>query len=473
MSTAHLPTQKGPDVASVSLKHFGARFTIVLCGGLLMALSEFLYLQIADDIVLAYTSWMPTIPYEKWIVIVVLALVPLFFLPLRISLPSQTVVWILYISVYVPTLQFGIPLRDIPMFDFGEMLLVMNASLLSLSLLSRRRPKPLISGDLAPPGTSTALMVGWSVLTIALSILITGSLVNVRSYETIYDTRAEYAELVSNAGSLLGYLIPPSTTVIAPLLIAWGVIGRRRSLTAIGLFVAVFIALQTGGRSSLLGPALALVAAIALSRTRARSYISPIFLLAFFGMSAVLAFILDHIFTIGDAAWSFSELMFFRALVAPGEISSVYFDFFSLYPHTYWSYSAGGGLLSAILGTDSGIYSLPPSRIIGEIFFWGSETNANANPWFNGFAEAGTPGAIFESVLMLLYFYFLDRVAVARKPIIVAVASLPVGFALANVGITVALLTNGLALFVLIVALTTRQEMNATSPGPLFHRAGR
>jgi len=453
----------GQVATGIAGRLLASRVLIAIASWCMIEVSDFLFWQIAPDLVLAHTSVLSVPDFGEALLLRILAMIPALFLPSRFELPSQVFAWVFYVGAYVPTLLFGVPMRDISLFAFAPLLIVMIATLLGLSFLDRVSRRPLVS-DFAPPRVALTVMVVWAIVTLAYSIFITGSLLQLESYASIYDTRADFAETVRlNGGGILGYLISPLATVIAPYLVAWGIVCRRRILWCFGLVIGIVITLQSGSRSAFLEPILAAIAALAFSWPLGRRPLSPIALIGFLLAVSIVGFGIDWFMAGGgQIEWNFSSIFYFRVMAIPGVVAGTYFDFFNSNPFAYWSYSSGAGLIVRLLGFDT-TYELPPAKMIGLIYFWGADTNANSNAWFDGFAEAGIAGSLFESVLLLGYAYLINRLATARNAIIVTATCVSMAFTLVNVGMTVALLTNGLLLLLVLIAITHKEDMR--TPG--------
>lgn len=457
-----------PDVGGGRL---WSRVKLLLFVWLFIETINFLFWEMAPDLLLMNSASLQSIPFTEGVVLRVLALVPVLFLPTHIELPSQVVVWLLYLIVYASTVMLGRSVGINSLVDFLPLLFVMLVSLLSCSLLGRL-PRTTKIPEIAPRGTSRIIIALLLAATLGISIHATGSLVFQSSYEDLYDKRDEFLDLVRAAGgaSILGYLTAPLATVLAPLLAAWGTLSKRYLLLSVGLLVSIIDAFQTGERAALLGTVLAALTAGWLSSPTVRkSRFKPEQIIVFLAGVALAGYVLDKVRSFDQVFWQFSEFCYFRVHAVPAVVSSLYYDFFSVNPPALWSYATGSGPLSWLIGSDP-IYEVTPARLIGQTYFWSAETNANANPWFNGYAEAGLVGTVFESTLLLAYLFVLDRIAISRNVPIVLATAISIGFCLCNVAMPTALVTNGLTLLVLLLVLTRRDELaepNQATTSPL------
>ena len=448
-------------VAEVGGNVWRERIVILLATWLFLEIGNFLFWELAPDVLLINTGALRSLEPDEAVLLRVIALMPILFLPTRIALPSQMAVWILYICVYTSTVMFGRSIGIDSLMEFLPLLSLMTVSLFLLSRLGSL-PRTTPVSDFAPAGTSRLIIAIWVIAALTLAIYVTGSVFFLRSLEDLYDTRDEFIYLARTAGAgvILAYLAPPVGSVLAPLVIAWGVISKRYLYVVLALAAAAIGAAQWSDKASLLGTIVSGAAAWSMSvSTRSKGRIRPEYILLALSGAGIAAYVADVLLGFDQGSWDITQLLYFRVHAVPGIICSLFYDFFSVNPPAHWSYATGSGPLSWLIGSEP-IYEMQPARLIGQTYFWGAETNANANLWFNGYAEAGLFGTVFESTLLIGYFFVLDRVAIAKSVPIVTAATASIGFCLSNGGMPTALVTNGLALFVLLLLLTRRNEFD-------------
>ncbi|HUK22937.1 MAG TPA: hypothetical protein VLV49_00055 [Terriglobales bacterium] len=370
-----------------------------------------------------------------------LSVLPGLWMPIHLTRPSQLIYWVIFLSVYVPSM--FVPLYaslDGPA-AVVKMLLTLFVGLFILGLAHRLPPRQLHPPRLSPGAFRAGF--GWAAAALVLWVVVVfhGRL-QIVSFAEVYDVRFAAEDVME--GSLVNYALMWLTAVIGPCLLVWGLFRRRPLLFAAGGLIQLLVYGAVGAKAAL-----------------ASLVVIPFFYLllrkntAAFGLKLVwgtaLAFFLLYLGrSWGDASenlfyWALS-LVFMRTFGMPGLLTEWYREFFQRNPLTYYSH------LKVVNSFLHYPYANPLGIEVGWFFSGEPTLDANAHFWAtDGLAALGLPGVVLVSVLCALLFWALDSAAAKHD---VRFSALLVSFAainLANVSMFTTLLSGGLGLLMLVL----------------------
>lgn len=407
----------------------------------------------------AYTSVIsPAYAYEGYLnrkpsVAVVafallLAALPCLWLPKELCRLSAAAVWVLYLIAYVPG-------EVIPMFSYG------NASVLIPWGISLAGAFGLMSWIVHLPHMNTfepnsSFALFWTVVGSLLAVsyalaLGAGLSLGVPNLADTYIYRAAFVRDVASQGLALGYVVPWAGNVLNPLLISWGIVGRKPILLVAGVLGEVALFFVNGSKAFLALPVLVVILHVA-SRNGGRR----------FGRSLLITWVLVVVASQGLVLAAGNDFVSYtvvrRVLVTPGVLAGRYVEFFSANEKTLFSDSA-------LLGVVTPRYSVATPQLIGGIYF-GPGTGANASVFADGFAGLGLIGVLVLGLFTGMVLRILDSAALGRRWTVMLGVAGALGFALSQSALSTTVLTHGLVLAIVLALLLpiSRQD-------PSFRRA--
>lgn len=372
-----------------------------------------------------------------------MVLLPSMFLPIQMRKPSQFLVWILMLIVYIPGIL-------IPPYALGYryeyapyqcVLFVCMAVLCGVGLLpSIRIPavrwsfRAYVIGLLA----YSALIMGWIVSQVGLPT-------SIPSFAEVYVQRAAYGEAMSSPGPL-SYLIAWQTSVINPILILIGLTRKRWLIAGTGIGLNVLMYALAGHKSHLLASVLVIGVFVLLGLV---SHLRGILLAAgavsLIAITTILYALLDLIYPVS---------IFVRRMIAvPGMLTGFYFDYFSDF-----GFTGRFGPLSIFL--DQADMKLTTPKTIGLAYFGNEDTAANANFWADAFSAIGFPGMALATILLVLILWVMDSLTVSRPARIATPLFVVAMYSLTNSALPTSLLTHGILFTILMILLFPTSTSN-------------
>ena len=375
----------------------------------------------------------------------ILALLPSFWMPIRLTRPSQVVYWVLYLLILIPACL--VPIYALEDQSSGPILLavclVASFGFTGITYYFPLLPVPRVQLKSYEFWMLVALL---STISYALLISSFGFHFNYVSLEDIYVVRAEYQETLNHASPLVAYAITWQMYVINPLVMAKGLTSGRWFWVLAALAGQYLIYSITGFRSVFFSALFLLYLLWAMREnkpfgTRFASSWSGIFAgagaLQFFGY-----------------ALSPEALIGVRMTALPGLLTGYYYEFFSSHPQVHLGHS----ILKSFVGYP---YAVEPPYIIAYTYFHSAIMESNANLWADAYANFGYAGIVGSTLLLAVVLWLYDSLAVGRDRRVVALAIALPAFALANTGLLTTLLTHGFGLAMLLVYLMPPPEAEA------------
>ena len=382
---------------------------------------------------------------------VALAVLPAVWLPLAGRRPSAIALWIVYITGYVPSMVM-------PAFLLGDgwglmpyWLALAASFVVAVTLTNRARFRLPMVG--VTPSRYRWLLIGFAIVGMTTATALFGIPSGLPALDSVSDVRDEFSVALEQAGRLGGYAVWWTGTVVAPLLIAYGVWIRRPLMVAggFGLFALVY---GLAAFRSIIFTALVLVALmIVMRRVPSRlSLVTTTIATALVAICVVLA----------SAGWFVPlSLGVRRLLMVPGQVISYYYEHFADGPHYLLSHSILAGIAPAP-------YETSPPVLIGSTYF-GQAQNANGNLWADGLANLGIPGLIAASLLFAVLLIGLDAAARGKPLLVAGVAGGLSAWSVTNSGLLTATVTHGIALTAAMIWLLPRRGRTGTPSGRVAH----
>lgn len=427
-------------------KHLRPRTQLLLGAILFSCLFNYAYIAIVSP-TWAYTGMTFTAPPNQSILLAsLLALLPIIWLPMHLTRPSQLLYWFLYTVVYVPSIFIPHYMQRQGPFD----LFLMNFSFfLSFYILGlfyklpiRSIPRPNLSWDSWWFFVAAAAVIFY----IAVMVVYGGRL----QFSGLYNIELRLAsrELDSNIFSNYGHVW--LANVINPTLIAIGLLLKNPLVFFIGV-VGQIILFMTAAQKMVLMSVIFVIFLFFILNSKRYTFGLRFIL----GMSSPLIFMVS--LELYESLFSFTvqTLIGLRLFSVAGFMTSVYSDFFSQNPWTFWSHLKG---FSTIIEYP---YQLPLPFLIGD-FIGDVENSANAHAWAtDGIAAMGFVGVLIVGLVMGCIFYILDCTANELDPKLSGLSIAAHGAAIGNLSIMSVFLGGGLFFNMILLLLMPRAYFGA------------
>jgi hypothetical protein len=373
----------------------------------------------------------PAIISVTWL----LALVPSFWMPSRLTRPSQLAYWFFYLVIVVPVAV--VTIHSYPGdAHSGILTAVLIVSAFAVLGLSYTVPPAAIPHHrFQPHGLWLALLLV-STLSYGLIFSVFGIRFNFGSLSDIYAIRAEYKTIVENTNVYISYAVDWQALVLNPLLIILGLLSRRKLLVALGAVGQFMIYSFTGYRTVFFSTILLLVLFL-LCRSRDRFGIRMLWVLTGTVAGATALFLWFGSMFLGS-------LIVERLIGLPGLLTGFYFSFFGDHAKMTLSHSILRGLVNNPYGEG-------PPVIIGRTYFPGWGTYANANFWADAFANFGIWGVFAFTAILGVVLWLYDSITLDTDLRLAALVLVMPAISLSNSGLFTCLLTHGLGLAFLVM----------------------
>jgi hypothetical protein len=370
---------------------------------------------------------------------------PAFWMPIKLTRPSQLIYWVLYLSVFVPSMfvPLYVGLRDAPEVASLMLILFVGFAITGMSYFL-----PLLTFH--PPRIS--LRVYRRVFCCLAAGLVLWVLVvfhgnfRIVSFADVYDLRSAADDIME--GSSVHYAVMWLSAVIGPCLMAWGIVRKRISVFLSGVLIQILVYSTTGAKSVIVSIVVVPVLAFIL-RDRGVS-----FGLKLSWSCALLTFALYLGRSLGGFESPFFwllSLVFMRTFGNSGLSTAWYHDFFLRNPQTYYSHIKGVSWFVIYP------YLNPLGIEVGSFYSRDPNLDANAHFWAtDGLAAWGLWGVLLASVVCALVFWVLDSSAKGHDLRLTALVVTFEGLNLANVSVFTTLLSGGLGLLMILLYFAPR-----------------
>ena len=407
--------------------------------------------------IVAATLYIETVygsPYEFSVtaatpVAIILAALPVLWIPETLNRPSAWLYWGLFLLGAVPACivtSLAIGVRAVPY-------LIAIITTMAIVGMTYMIPLPSLNRNILPAWVVWSGIVVFAIglltyVQITIGLPYDGN-VNIGIYSTREQYRAALAPLSALESRFTQYAVNWLYLVVAPVIMAAGILRRRVLPIVAALFCYATVFLQTGYKTALFAPAAILVLYIVLVLVpRCWAEISALGITAGLAMSTVI-----HALT-----GILSPISFFRRMIIlPGLLTAQYFDFFSQAAHPFTHFT------ERIWGFPFGAspYDQTVAFLIGATYYDDPGMHANANLWAEGFGSWGILGMFFFSFILIFGFYCYDAASSGVNRRLAVLATAPLIINLSNSDTISFMITNGflvLIVFILVIGLVNRGE---------------
>lgn len=375
--------------------------------------------------------------------IVVLAIVPIFVMPLYLTRPSTLFIYALVFCVYLPSVVIGMLNHEDSIDRYFWIFLCFCIGLVGCCLTVRCVPlRSTYSRCFSRP--LVYMCVLGSLVCFFVLFLTYRDILSFSGVDDIYAQREKGA-----ATSLfIGYCQVYLAYFFSPLLFAAGLVSRRYLIGFLGFVGFIFVFMITAERTVFLMPfAMFLMAAI--FKRRFDNPNNPSYL---FAGGGVMVFLIAALY---DQIGLFRELGFYfytRLIAYPGLFVTQYYDLFSVQGFTNWSHVSLIGRLAEVPAAFVGDDKWP---LLGKILaerVLGVQSQSNASfVATDGVAAAGGPGVLIIFVLYTAWLVAVDWVARGWNRVLLLTALFPLVFVTTNGPFFTTLASFGGALWVAVL----------------------
>jgi len=385
-----------------------------------------------------------------------LAPLPSLFLSATLERPSQIIYWLVYLTVFIPSLLAPSFIQLSSPKDIMLLSLTLTAGMTILALTYRAPLIRLEVRKISPNIFWGSIALLWLTCHVILVITYHGHM-RIAGLAEVYDVRLS-ARHIAAASPLASYASALAGDALNPLLMALGLGVRRKSLFGVGLLGQVLIYSTAAMKSVLISP-LVVIGIYYL----VKKYVSSGVIRLSYGLALTCMLLAaGSAKVIGGAVFSIATMLLFRTLAIPGMEMAEYFDFFHHFPKTYFSQVTG------VSWFVTNPYTLSLGREVSAQYLGNSVANANASFFaMDGIASLGLPGIIIISLICALVLFAIDSCAADLKLEFVAAALAYTAISLANTSLFTTLLGNGLILLMMAFAYMPKRISEAYSVSPL------
>jgi len=401
---------------------------------------------------LIYVTWLyPTFGYygfdnadpskKSLLIVWILSIIPVFWMPIRLTRPSQLIYWVLYLVVYVPSM--FVPLYAGLESD-SDVLRVMFTLFVGLIILGSSYLCPLLRIRYAglPRPIFKAVFGSFALGLIAWVLIVFRGHLQFVSFWDVYDLRSAANDVME--GSLVNYAVMWLTGVVGPVCMAAGLCSRRPAVLLTGILIELLVYSATGAKAALFSTIIVLVFYVLLRSKEDLFGVKFTWCCGLLLLALFLARSVDN----DLVTWALA-IVLMRTFGNSGLMTTWYSDFFQRNPMTHYSHVTGVNWVIPYP------YQNPLGIEVGSYYSGDPTLDANAHFWAtDGLAAWGLSGIVLVSLLCACVFLLLDSVSHKHD---IRLTSLLVSFAavnLGNVSVFTTLLSGGLGLLMLtLVAL--------------------
>ncbi|HLJ90089.1 MAG TPA: hypothetical protein VKZ53_24985 [Candidatus Angelobacter sp.] len=387
----------------------------------------------------------------------VLSVLPGFWMPIRLTRPSQLIYWVMYTTVYVPSMFIPLYMRSNRLDEIFLLMMTVFAGLVLLGLgylFPLKKFAPVIL-------SRSGFWTGVTALAIALSLWVLvffrGNL-HIVSFSQVYDLRFANSEMVVAKGSSVNYALTWLSGALGPFLLAIGLVRKKRTIVLSGALLQVLVYSASAAKSA----ALSLVVIPFFYWVMKKGGENFGLKFGWANTALLIGLCLLGIIPENPLINIALALVFLRIYGNSGLMTGQYYYFFQNNPLTYYSHVKGVNWFVHYP------YSSTVAQQIG-FYYTGDPTyDPNAHFWAtDGIAALGLPGILLISAFAALVFWLLDSVAIRHElrftvPLI-SFAALNI----ANLSIFTSLLTGGLSILMLFLYVMPLEEDVGGSRKPL------
>ena len=388
----------------------------------------------------------------------VLSVTPNLWMPIKLTRPSQLAYWVLYITVFIPSM--FVPLYA-GLDDPGEVSLLILTLYAGFAIMGGCYRIPLLR--MRPARISRrAFWEGFGFIAGALAIwmiVVFRGHMQFLSFNNIYDLR-DIQNVVSE-GTLVNYAFMLLTGAFSPFLMACGLFYQKKWLFLGGVLGQLLVYGVGGTKGSILS-----IAFIFGFYVLFRAGRHPFALKLTFGALALVGGLCVSYVLAGyepeplQLHWVALFVVLVRTLSMNGLMTAWYYNFFQSNPHTFYSHIKGVNWFVHFP------YERTAALEIGSVYMGGNDADPTAHFWaIDGIGALGLPGVLLISAFCGLVFWLLDSTAQKHDPRFAALVTSYAAYNIANISIFTSLYSGGLAILILALYLMPA-EAAARRKGP-------
>ena len=380
--------------------------------------------------------YLPQSDIVRFLVYVLLLLLA-SILPLSHKKPSNVFLLFLFLMSYIPiTVIFSF---DVTASTYGFLSYTLFMFILSFLDKVKFKSLKIVQKTLSINSFNKLLL---TIIGICLVILIShyGLKLNVKSYDNIYDVRANFKGL-TNGSRVLAFSFGWLANVFTIILITVSVIKRKWIMVGVAFILQLYLFNLGGNKSIFMLPIFLLF--IIFSIKFFKQY-SPLFILYSLVLMSFGLYFYD--FGINDEFSLASSIFVRRNFFVPANLYFRYFEFFEYNPNDFFAKSFPFSMFL------ESYYENDIPDIIGETYI-AKGTHANGNFLADLYYNFKWAGFIIGFVVVSIYFYIVDSLVKNKNYlIIVPIATVPV-ITMMNSGLIVNLISFGLLMTIILLAL--------------------
>ncbi|MBG9586547.1 O-antigen polymerase [Cytobacillus firmus] len=388
------------------------------------ALCDYFYINFVAELFF-YDGYYVNINYFKYIetYLLIIFSAGILYASLRnYTGPSKIILYIFYLNLIIPLISIY-ALEDQSRVYIYTILL---GFLLTLSLTRTRKVRlPAVQNG------KLLLTVFFALMTTYVYgyLIATGGLSRMNfDLSLVYETRAQYS---STANGLSSYLIPWQAYGVNNMIIALGIIFRKRFLLLLGLGLQLLLFGMIGQKSFLFAPVLVIFLSYFLKKKFIYNNIMTLIAIGF-SVITLLGF-LHYKFTSDPLMGS---IFIRRLLFTPAKLHYIYYDYFSEMPKMYLSHS----FFSSFAENS---YGVGPVEVIANQIY-GRDFSPNVGFYGDAYLNFGLGGILFYSIILGMILKLLDGISLGLpKNISITIVIIPF-MAMLNSALPTSLATHGI-----------------------------
>lgn len=358
-------------------------------------------------------------------------LLPLLWLPIKPTRPSDITIWLLYMFSYAPTTFVCFHVMKDP---FPDAILLLVALLIGLIIVDLARRHPIKLGF----HLDTPIVMPLDKIIIILSVLLCiyiFSLIKFHfnlDFETVYERRLE----VRYSSSLLsGYIIAFIRSVVIIFSVYMAFVKKSKIAFIALIILSVGIFSYDGTKTSLFVPVFLVLIYFLIIYKKSNIMLNIAFLSLFF--VSIIEFIsLDS---------NIISTLFTRRIFAlPGYINTLFWEYYSVHDKVMMADSIGRFFVDS-----SNVTAAP--FVIGYEYFNNAETNANTGIWMGSYAHFGFIGIVLLSMVAGFILGLFDNLTKTKFPVLGYLVCAYIGILWSEQMLHTSMLTGGI--FYILVLL--------------------
>jgi len=383
----------------------------------------------------------------------IISLIPAFIFPLSPKKPSQLLLWLLYLVVFIPSC-------FVPLYSgfLDEVTLLTNILFLLIAVVLPILILNTFPYRLKLPITrfSSVFLMRILFIFIFISIVIIflkfNKYLGLVSWHQLYAKRTMMYKVlkIDKGGTIFSHLIMWSSKCFLPFLLLYGISMKSKIYSIFAIISFLLLFALSPHKDILATLFITPVVYFWLQKTTPTKRIQ--YFIIFFITLLIISTLIAAIFGTRLP----TQLIVDRLFVTPGYLTGSYMAFFARHPITYLSDLPLFGLFFNYPYAHTVPFEV--GYFINHVYF-----NANANLWASAFAELGNLGMICASIFLTIYLWLYD--SVANKWNNALPDTLIVLFAIdlfSNIPLQTALFSGGLLLYlVLLWILAPKNNMHS------------